>query len=158
MKKDLIELHSMKAKFMLNFYIIAIIAVIYGLTNSSIDWKNITEGTNFVLPLVIIIVLGILIGVYSSSFLGYLDKDENILILKKPFWKKKWNIKLENISYIETTTLGVVTRSKHLKIVEKKSNSEKTYYIMKGSSFFGDDENFLKNLVIKRKKEISEKK
>ncbi|PHN98201.1 hypothetical protein CSC81_07300 [Tenacibaculum discolor] len=61
---------------------------------------------------------------------------------------------MENISYIETTKLGVVVRSKHLKIVEKKNKVERTFYITKGISLFGDDEKFLKNLVLKRKNEL----
>lgn len=47
-----------------------------------------------------------------------------------------------------------MVRSKHLKIVEKKNKVERTFYIMKGISLFGDDDKFLKNLVLKRKNEL----
>ncbi len=153
MEKKLIELHSIKAKLSLNFYLVVMVITIYNLVNV-VNWKNVTEGNNFIFPFILIIVLGVFLGVYAYSYLGYLDKEANILFLRKPFWSKKKKIKFENISYIETTKLGVVVRSKHLKIVEKKNKVERTFYIMKGISLFGDDEKFLKNLVLKRKNEL----
>ncbi len=58
MEKKLIELHSIKAKLSLNFYLVVMVITIYNLVNV-VNWKNVTEGNNFIFPFILIIVLGV---------------------------------------------------------------------------------------------------
>ncbi|MEP2279721.1 hypothetical protein [Maribacter sp.] len=152
MKKDLIQLHSFRAKFILNFYLIIIILGIYGIYKAIVDWENILRNQEYfyLFMMLVLIVTGIVL--YSISYIGYYDSKKHLIILKKPFFENEKVIKLENILTIETTRLMVVTHFKHLKIKIKKPNNDiKSYYIMKGSSLFGDDEKMLREAIIKRK-------
>jgi len=110
----------------------------------------------------IVLLILISIGMYYYSFLGYLDPENSILILKKPYRKKEWNIKLEDITNIEKERL-FITRGKHIKVntYNKDKTDSISYYILisRFNSLFGtDNAQYLWQEVLKRKKKIKEGK
>lgn len=156
MKDNLIELYSMKAKFTLNAYLVIVVLGLYGSYKAIIDWENIVMNQEYIFPVMMVVLIIIGLVLYSISFIGYYDSKNHSIVLRKPFLKFKKIIKLEDIMAIETTRLMVVTPAKHLKITVKKGDKDvKSYYIMKNSSLFGDDEKMLREAIIKRKIEVN---
>ncbi len=162
MKKNLIELHSIKAKFFINLYLTSIILFTGFLSILSYRWIFLNKPYSYTNMGLILLVILINIGMYYYSFLGYLDTNNNELLLKKPFRKKERIIKLENINNIEKERL-FITRRKHIKVntYNKDKTDTLSYYILSSSlsSLFGsDDAEFLWKEVLKRKKELKNNK
>ena len=160
MNKNLIELHSIRAKLMINFYIILSLICSLFLVKKIYEWlmNNITP--DYFIFGILFLMLIISIGMYSFSFLGYVDNEQNILILKKTFLKKEWRIKLEDILTVDKERL-FIARGKHIKISTYNNDKSDTnsYYILSsrlGSLFGSDDADYLWKEVLKRKKVLKE--
>ncbi len=159
MKNNLIELHSIRAKFMINFYIILTLISLFFLSKNLYEW-GFGNNSNYITICIFTLLLIISVGMYSYSFLGYINKDQKTVILKKPFIKKQWIIKFEDILTVEKERL-FIARGKHIKIstYNKDKSDTNSYYILisRISSLFGsDDADYLWKEVLKRKKEIKE--
>ncbi len=162
--KNLLELHSFRGKLMLNIYVLN--TIIFSITLAYLSYKYffLKEGENYIffaLLLTFLIVINILM--YNASYLCYYDSRNSMLKLKKPFRKKIWTIKLEEIIKIEKTRLFIIARGKHMEIVVNNKDKTDTisYYVLisRISSFFGsDDVKFLEETVKKRKMEIKNRK
>ncbi len=158
MKQNLIELHSVRAKFFLNLYIVNIIMfsiLLFVLVYQSV-FQN--KDPNYIIYGMVILVILISLGMYYYSFLGYLDVKGNILILKKPFRKKEWKINLEDIISVDKERL-FITKGKHIKL--STYNKDKTdtiaYYILTSrfEALFGsDDAEYLWEQARRRKNEL----
>ena len=160
MTKNHIELHSIRAKFMINFYIILTLISLVFLSKNLYEWISGNSNPNYIMLFMLFFMLIISIGMYSYSFLGYIDSKQKILILKKTFIKKEWIIKLEDILTVDKERL-FIARGKHIKIstYNKDKSDTNSYYILTsriGSLFGSDDADFLWKEVLKRKKEIKE--
>ena len=159
MKPNLIKLHSSRAKFGINFSIIGIIIMLY--VGFSIGPKALlTWDTPSSLILIILIPLLAIsfIWYYIHAFLCFLDTNNNVIIFKKPFLKKEWIIKLEDIQAIDTIRFPIISRAKHIKVSFKNKHGKiSNYYMWKSSSFIGlggNDDKILFEAVLKRKKEL----
>ncbi len=157
MQENIIELHSSRAKRRLNLYLLkSIFGVLFLIY---LPFSSLFKGLDHLFFLIIImsILTFLNIWIYTKTFLGYLNKNENLVILKKPFLNKEWNIKLENITNIDKER--ILTYRKYIKIqtFNKDKTDTKDYYILPSSltSFIIDDVKILKKSVQKRKQELS---
>lgn len=122
----------------------------------ALDWKNIIAQNQYFLPIALLVINIIAINIYIDFFLGYVDTKKHELILRKPFRKKIWVIKFEDIIMVNAYRV-VYTINKNMKIVVRNGeNDTKNYYVFKSNSLFGDDADFLWKSVLKRKKEIKD--
>ena len=122
----------------------------------ALDWKNIIAQNQYFLPIALLVINIIAINIYIDFFLGYVDIKKHELILRKPFRKKIWVIKFEDIIMVNAYRV-VYTIHKNMKIVVRNGeNDTKNYYVFKSNSLFGDDADFLWKSVLKRKKEIKD--
>ncbi len=160
--KNLLDLHSIRGKFMLNMYILN--TIIFSILVSYLSYKYfyLKEDANYIIFGLSITVIIINILMYNVSYLCYYDSINSVLKLKKPFRKKIWTIKLEEIIKIEKTRL-FIARGKHMEIVVNNKDKTDTisYYVLisrVGSLFGMDDVNFLEDEVRKRKMEIKNSK
>ncbi|WP_396632574.1 hypothetical protein [Maribacter sp. R86514] len=156
MKKNLIDINSWRSKFTINFWFIMIFLTFILMIKLALDWKNIIADNQYFLPIVLLATNIIAINIYIDFFLGYVNTKSHELILRKPFRKKIWVIKFEDIIKVNSYRV-VYTIHKNMKIVVRDGkNGTKNYYVFKSNSLFGDDADFLWKSVLKRKKEMKD--
>ena len=155
-----IELHSIRAKLMINFYLIFTLAALTFLISYFYKLIFSDIAPNYLILFVWFLMLIISVGMYAYSFLGYLDREQKVLVLKKTFFKKEWIIKLEDILTVEKEKL-FIARGKHIKVTtyNKDKSDTNSYYILSSrlGTFLGsDDADYLWKEVLKRKKEVND--
>lgn len=158
MKKNLLKLHSSRAKFGINFSIIGVIIMLFTAYRFGQRAIETMDFSGIILIVLVPLLTISFIWYYFNAFLAYLDTENNQVIFKKPFRNKEWIVKLEKISVVDTIRFVIVSRAKHIKVTFKNESGKMSdYYILKSSSVFGiggDDDKTLFDAVLKRKKEL----
>lgn len=158
MKKELIKLYSSRAKFAINFSIIGIVILLFTAYKLGLRAIETVDFSGVLLIILVPLLIVSFIWYYFHAFLAYLDLKNNQVIFKKPFLKKEWIVKLENISVVDTVRFVIISRAKHIKVTFKNENGKMSdYYILKSNSFLGlggDDDKTLFQAMLKRKKEL----
>ncbi|WP_108866540.1 hypothetical protein [Aquimarina aquimarini] len=158
MEENLIKLHSSRAKLGINFSIIVSVSLLYIAFRIGSQVFKTIDNSHVILILLIPILIISCIWYYFHAFLGYLDLSNNQVIFKKPFRKKEWIVKLENISVVDTVSFPIISRAKHIKVTFKNKNGKMSdYYLWKSSKFMGlggDEDEILFDAVLKRKQEL----